>query len=348
MREHMTGEIPVIFLALMLIAFASFALLSIGVPPYQGLQVYMYNSVCIAASWIALSVAIAAPGFWRDRPESPIRYLLFDAFGPDHAKRTVTGLMTVLAIIAFSSSFNMVKSAIPLFTPYTWDPALIAADRALHFGYDPWRLLHPLLGYPLVSSALSIAYHFWFLLIYAGTIWFAIYEKDPALRRRYLIAYLLIWSVIGMALAVGLASVGPVFVRPLFGIDTFDEQMAYLRAADAQWPIWTLQVQQELLAWHHSGSHGFGRGISAMPSMHVALAFLFFLAMRHISSAAATFFGVFFVLILLGSVHLGYHYALDGYVSILITGLIWKLAAVRGTALPLRARTARKAAASKL
>lgn len=344
MLKYFRDELPILLMAAALIALASLALLSVGVPPYQGLGVYLYNTICIGAAWIVMSIALLVPDLWRDKPESPIRYILFERRRSGSRARVLKGLMLVLAVIAFSSSFNMVKSAIPLFSPYTWDDTLIAADRAIHFGYDPWRLLQPVLGIPLISSALAVIYHLWFLLIYAGTVWFAVYEKDAALRQRYLIAYLLIWTVIGMALAVGLASVGPVFVRPFFGIETFDAQMDYLRAADARWPIWTLAVQQELLEWHRVGSHGFGRGISAMPSMHVALAFLFFLAMRHVSKAAKWFFGVFFVLILLGSVHLGYHYALDGYVAILATGMIWKLAAVRwAVAIPAIVRSRRTA-----
>jgi hypothetical protein len=57
--------------------------------------------------------------------------------------------------------------------------------------------------------------------------------------------------------------------------------------------------------------------------MHVSLAFLFFLAMRKVSRFAGLFFGLFTVIILIGSVHLAYHYAVDGYVSIVTTWLIW-------------------------
>jgi len=60
--------------------------------------------------------------------------------------------------------------------------------------------------------------------------------------------------------------------------------------------------------------------------MHVSQALLFFLAMRRVSRGAGLLFGIFFIAILIGSVHLGYHYAVDGYVSIAVTGLIWALA----------------------
>jgi hypothetical protein len=329
MAKSLRNDLPILLTAATLIALASLSLSWAGVPAFQGLGVYLYNMICIASAWIVLSILLLAPDLWRDRPKSPIRYLVSRASGPGGRARVQKGVAVVVAVIAFSGTFNMFKSAIPLFAPYTWDETLIVADRAIHFGQDPWRLLQPIFGSPLISSMLALLYHLWFLLIYVGTIWFAIYEKNAVLRQRYLIAYLLIWSVIGMAFAVGLASVGPAFVRPILGIGTFDAQMAHLRAADAHWPIFTLRVQSELLEWHRLGAHGFGRGISAMPSMHVALAFLFFLAMRHVSKAAGQFFGIFFVLILIGSVHLGYHYALDGYVAIIITGAIWKLAAIR-------------------
>ena len=105
------------------------------------------------------------------------------------------------------------------------------------------------------------------MLIFGGTVYFAIYQKDADLRRRYFLSYFLIWAVCGMLMAVGFASVGPCFVNPLLGIHTFDEQMTYLRAADTYWPVATIEVQETLLGWHRAGNHGFGKGISAMPSM---------------------------------------------------------------------------------
>lgn len=221
-------------------------------------------------------------------------------------------------------AFSAIKSAIPLFNEYKWDSTLIGYDRLIH-GEDPWRILQPWLGQPLITSALAVAYHVWFLLIYCGAIYFAVYEKNRQLVARYFIAYFATWTIGGMLMAVGLASVGPCFVKPLLGMDTFSEQMAYLRSANESYPVIVLQVQDMLLEWHRSGQHGLGRGITAMPSMHVALAFLFFLAMRHVGKWPAIVFGVFFLVIFLASIHLAYHYAVDGYASILLVTIIWKI-----------------------
>lgn len=62
-----------------------------------------------------------------------------------------------------------------------------------------------------------------------------------------------------------------------------------------------------------------------MPSMHVALVALYFFALRKKSNLTRWIVGGFALAILIGSVHLGYHYAIDGYVSILVTGLLWWL-----------------------
>jgi membrane-associated phospholipid phosphatase len=61
-----------------------------------------------------------------------------------------------------------------------------------------------------------------------------------------------------------------------------------------------------------------------MPSLHVAIAFSYVLLGAAIDRRLALAGGVFTALILIGSVHLGWHYAIDGYFSILMTWLIWR------------------------
>ncbi|MEL7518277.1 MAG: phosphatase PAP2 family protein, partial [Pseudomonadota bacterium] len=65
-------------------------------------------------------------------------------------------------------------------------------------------------------------------------------------------------------------------------------------------------------------------GITAMPSMHCAIAFLYWIAMRRISPRWGAFFGVFFFVTWVSSVHLAYHYAVDGLVSLVAVIALWK------------------------
>ena len=57
--------------------------------------------------------------------------------------------------------------------------------------------------------------------------------------------------------------------------------------------------------------------------MHVSMAFLFALVGWRASRILGIGFTVFMVLIMIGSVHLGWHYAIDGYAAIVGTWLIW-------------------------
>ena len=59
--------------------------------------------------------------------------------------------------------------------------------------------------------------------------------------------------------------------KPIFGL------MAYLRETNKIYPIWALKTQNLLWDEYVNNRFGLGSGISAMPSMHVASTFLFFL-----------------------------------------------------------------------
>ncbi|ESX86560.1 hypothetical protein X756_18320 [Mesorhizobium sp. LSHC412B00] len=65
-------------------------------------------------------------------------------------------------------------------------------------------------------------------------------------------------------------------------------------------------------------------GISAFPSMHVAMAVLFALYATRRSRLAGLLMWAFAAIIMVGSVVLGWHYAVDGYASVLISIAIWK------------------------
>ena len=262
-----------------------------------------------------------------DRPVALTATIIDQEFNADRRQRFWAALPMLLCLVIFMPVFSAMKSAIPLFNDYSWDGYFTGLDRQIHGG-DAWQLLQPLIGYPLVTSILSVFYHSWVLLIYIGGTYFAFRHHDPVLRQRYFLSYFLAWSVIGALFAIIFASVGPCFAGPILGQDDFVPLMQYLQDADQHYPVLVLDVQNLLLKEYQNASHGLGRGITAMPSMHVSLAFLFFLAMRHVSRVAAWLSGIFCVIILIGSVHLAYHYAVDGYASIIVTAVIWKVVGI--------------------
>ena len=79
-----------------------------------------------------------------------------------------------------------------------------------------------------------------------------------------------------------------------------------------------------LLDNYNAGTPALGTGISAMPSMHVAIATLNALMLSSLGRWQAVAGWAFAAIILFGSVYTGWHYAIDGYVSMLVVGVIWQ------------------------
>lgn len=286
---------------------------------------FVANIALMVAGLVAFLLVAYLVALLRLRPDSPLRMARSLADDWRLGERAVAGLPICIALAAFLMAFSAVKSAIPLFGAYRFDSLFIELDLAIH-GRHAWQLLHPLLGHPFVTFLLGIGYHLWILLLYVGAPLVCIWIERPDLRRQFVLAYILCWSVLGTALAIAFASVGPCFLEAFSGRTTFHPLMEYLADADRHYPIWTLDVQQQLLDWHRQHSHDLGRGISAMPSMHVSVACLFAIMGWHHSRGAGIAATIFLIVILIGSVHLGYHYAVDGYASVVLSLLLWWVA----------------------
>jgi PAP2 superfamily len=262
------------------------------------------------------------------RPPHPLRRVAEDWTQRFLAlPRLAAALPVLLLLPLFMSAFTSMKVLIAVINPFSWDPAFAQWDRALHGGVDPWRLLQPLLGRPAGTAIINLLYHKWFLVVNGVLLWQTFSLEMPALRRRFFIAFVLSWILLGSGMALALPAAGPCYFGRVTGLpDPFRPLMDYLSSVhDLGWnPAYAVQ---ELL-WRHyvSGDPALGGGISAMPSMHVALAVLFALLGWRYGRGLGIMFTVFAATILVGSVHLGWHYAIDGYVAIPGVWLIWFLA----------------------
>jgi hypothetical protein len=155
--------------------------------------------------------------------------------------------------------------------------------------------------------------------------WQALSLKWPALRERFFIALLGIWILNGTVLAIVLSSAGPCYFGLLHPdlINPYAGLIDYLYGVNTTMTVYDLGTQEFLWKAYQGHTSVPFSGISAMPSMHVSLAFLFFLLSLHYGRPQKIFFACFLILTMVGSVHLGWHYAADGYLSLLTTLPVW-------------------------
>ncbi len=245
------------------------------------------------------------------------------------AERLTVAAPVLVIAPAFFSAFTALKSGLTRLHPYSWDAAIGGWDRAMFGGHDAWVLLQPVLGHPPITFALSVLYSAWHPAMIAVFGGLALSLGRPGLRAQALLAMIACWAILGTWAATALASAGPCFIGPLhLGADTFAPQAAYLRAANQQLPIWEFAEQHRLLAAAASGRPVLGSGISAMPSMHVAVATLMMLVGWRLSRPAGIVGSVYLAIIVVASVHLGWHYAMDGLAGGLGAVALWLAAGV--------------------
>lgn len=279
--------------------------------------------VACAATFLAIVIPIILLRLYRERPREPIKFV-WTLLTTDLriVERGIIALPGILLFPVFTSAFTSVKSAISLMHPFSLDPLFAKLDSILHGGHA-WELIHPVVGFPIVTFALNFAYNLWFFVAWIIFALVTVMTGDRGLREQYLIAFCGCWILLGSVAAIGLSSAGPCFYGLLYPTDPYAPLMSYLRSVNEAYPIWSLNTQAMLWDAHVSNSAGLGSGISAMPSLHVAVAMLNAILLSRLSRMAGILGWIYLVLILVGSVHLGWHYAIDGYVSIVGVLFIW-------------------------
>src|SRR5690606_27109431 len=109
---------------------------------------------CFAVASVGVKVLVRRP----DRPLNAFGTALVAFFPGPMVLRCAYGF---LVFAVFMASFLYSKMLIPQMSPFAWDETFTAWDQTLFGGYQPWMVLQPLLGYPLVTRALDYAYVGW-------------------------------------------------------------------------------------------------------------------------------------------------------------------------------------------
>jgi len=145
---------------------------------------------------------------------------------------------------------------------------------------------------------------------------------------QFFMTNILILFVIGNFMATILSSAGPCYYEKVTRYtenNPFRPLMEKLHTINNDIPLVAVELQGNLWKNYVKKRRVFGNYISAMPSVHVAFAALFALTLSAINIYLGIVGWAYWLVILIGSVILGWHYALDGYFATLITIALWKL-----------------------
>lgn len=275
----------------------------------------MLHLVVIALTWLPFLLLL---DFIRLRSIARVqrRYL---------CARSVIGMLIGCVFIALESQLHRtLKQMIGQSNPFRWDRALSNADEWLHFGVAPWRWLDHVFHPPLLTSSLDTAYWLWFPLM-IGVGGALVWLPERRTRARLLLAWGLTWLSLGTGLAQLLSSAGPAFFHLVSGApDPYGPLLSHLNAVNDKYPLVALAMQASL--WKLRGVTGPAwNGISAMPSMHIAIPALIAIALFRHYRAVSMLMWSYVVVISCASVYLGWHYAVDGYVSLIGVAILWRI-----------------------
>ena len=261
-----------------------------------------------------------------DKPDKPLKVLyqrvkavLVNPF------QMAAGLPLFASLVLFMYCFTVFKGNITVVQPFSWDQTFDQWDVALHFGYRPWELLQPIFGYAPMTFLLNFNYNLWFFILNFFWVHYAFIAKPGAERSKFYLTFFMTWAIGGSLAAIFYSSAGPCYYGHLgLGADPYLPLMSYLRGVNDFIPIWAVETQN--LLWAEKAAGSVYGGVTAIPSMHNATALLFVLCTWNKGGWLRWLMVVHCVLIFLGSIHLGWHYAVDSYLAWALVVGFWLIA----------------------
>lgn len=259
-----------------------------------------------AGAWFLVTASWLAGQWLRDPRRAP------QSVDP---VRVGGALLVFLLAVPTQITFQALKQSIGPTVGFRYDPVLAQLDEALHRG-PAWHMFAGLLRSPSALRSIDWLYMFWFLALVLVIVWLS-WTGRRALRARALLSFLLIWIFGGTIAAWALASAGPCYS------DAPQYRELIARLDDVGFPLWARFNQRGIWAAQQADQWLAFGGVSAMPSMHVAVAVWMAVVVWHRSRRLGALLTVYACIVQIGSVVLGWHYAIDGYIGAAIAWFAW-------------------------
>jgi len=281
-------------------------------------QSFLMLSSAIVA-WVCLRALV------QGRHQSPVSFAVANLKALLLSSMLARYLYGSAILALFMGAFLYNKTMIPVVVPFQWDETFARWDAALLGGYQPWQILQPMVGMPWITLVFDVTYTLWVpmvFLFWAGLL--ASPRVPEAVRVRYWRATVASWILIGLVMATIFSSAGPCYFADVVPgtASPYADLMSYLDDVAASYPL-SSNLTRDFLWQVYTGQVDLPGGISAMPSMHNAQAALFVVVAYSIDRRFGHVMLAFGALIFFGSIHLGWHYAVDGIVAIPAALAIW-------------------------
>ncbi|WP_261874036.1 phosphatase PAP2 family protein [Vibrio rarus] len=263
------------------------------------------------------------------RESSPLRFIFNRYLHIIKSSRLINALIFITLFMLTTGLYTSIKVHIPQIQPFDWDTFFVNLDNSIHFGFEPWVITHWLASSPYATLIINVLYNLWFFVLWVFFILVAFSSNH--IKYQSILTFNLCWLINGIIFAIFFSSAGPCFYSQLsIGDNTYIDLMNRLNAQDEflkskgiNFGVAALYVQDYIWDIYISGKVELGSGISAFPSMHVSIATVIAITCFTINKKLGMVMWVYTLIILFGSVHLGWHYAVDGYFSIISSLLIW-------------------------
>ena len=253
----------------------------------------------ISLGLVAIVIAVRVLWNLRHRPAQPGRYLASCDWTSEKGFVVAMGLLWLQFVC-----LTWAKAMLPLVG--LWADVPLANLEATIFGQDAWRYLPP------PARWLDAIYLLWLPTV--GVTYTILYFSKRANRDTALVALFITIGALGTVGQYALPSGGPIFFERLGLGDRFADMVPMFGSH---------QVAGKLWAAYEGHYIAFATGISAFPSIHVATSAWIALTFRNWLAYA------YLAVIFLGSIVLGWHYALDGIAGIFGAVLCYGLAQLK-------------------